>query len=170
MKVDLGTTDTGPEDFDVYVDLFPNPSVPPEKFRQADLRYRWPFEDSTVELLRAFDLIEHLPDKIFTMNEAWRVLQPGGVFHIFVPVTPGAGAWCDPTHVSYWNRLSFDYYLEEKLERIRFAAHYGILAKFKVLDESSLIRPVDYKSGRVTVEYLEMKLEAVKPSAAQEAQ
>lgn len=163
MKIDLGTTDTGPEDFDLYVDLAPNPAIPKEKFLQVDLQYEWPWSDSSVDLLRAFDFIEHLKDKVNTMNEAWRVLKPGGVFHIFVPVTPGAGAWCDPTHVSYWNRLSFDYYLEEKLERQRFAEHYGIRAKFKVLDESSMIRPIPYKSGIVTVDYLEIKLEALKP-------
>lgn len=162
MKIDLGTTDEGPQDFDLYVDLMPNLKMPPEKVLQADLSKAWPWDDSSVDLLRAFDFIEHLPDKIFTMNEAWRVLKPEGRFHVFVPVTPGAGAWCDPTHVSYWNRLSFDYYLSGKLERERFMVHYGIKAEFKVIEEYFHVRPIEYSSGKIEVHYLEILLEAIK--------
>jgi glycosyltransferase involved in cell wall biosynthesis len=76
----------------------------------ADLDQRWPFEESSVGVVRASDAIEHLKDPIHTMNEAYRVLAHGGFFFIAVPSTSGAGAWCDPTHVSFWNSRSFDYY------------------------------------------------------------
>lgn len=64
----------------------------------ADLTEVWPWEDSTVTEIVAHDIIEHLPDKIFTMNEAWRVLMEGGLMRIIVPTTDGRGAWQDPTH------------------------------------------------------------------------
>lgn len=92
-----------------------------------DLNQRWPADDSTVGVLRAHDAIEHLQDKVHTMNEAYRVLAPGGFLLIMVPSTDamiinhgdgrnelinGSGAYCDPTHVSFWNAMSFRYYTD----------------------------------------------------------
>ena len=84
---------------------------------EADLTKRWPFADSSVGVLRASHLLEHLPDPIHSMNEAWRVLAPGGVFFIEVPSTDGRGAFQDPTHVSFWNQNSFLYYTREAQAR-----------------------------------------------------
>jgi hypothetical protein len=39
----------------------------------ADLNERWPFEDSSVGVVRAFDAIEHLDNIIFTMSEIHRI-------------------------------------------------------------------------------------------------
>lgn len=79
----------------------------------------WPFEDNTFDVVRAYDLIEHLQCPITTMNEIWRVLKPGGLADILVPSTDGRGAFQDPTHIhnpltgtrgSFWNQNSFMYY------------------------------------------------------------
>jgi glycosyltransferase involved in cell wall biosynthesis len=83
----------------------------------ADLNNDWPLEDNSVGVLRAHDAIEHLKDPIHTMNEAWRVLRHGGFMMIIVPSTDGAGAWCDPTHVSFWNKRSFRYYTEAGMRK-----------------------------------------------------
>jgi len=77
---------------------------------QADLNADWPLEDNGVGVLRASHVVEHLRDPIHTMNEAYRVLAPGGFFLIDVPSTDGRGAFQDPTHVSFWNENSFWYY------------------------------------------------------------
>lgn len=76
----------------------------------ANLDDRWPFEDSSVGVIRAIDVIEHLHDRLHTMKEIYRVLAPGGYAIIQVPSTDGRGAFSDPTHCSYWNELSFLYY------------------------------------------------------------
>jgi hypothetical protein len=102
----------------------------------TDLEQRWPWEDSTVEHIVAHDIIEHLHDKIHTMNEAHRVLAPAGTIEIAVPTTDGPGAWCDPTHVSYWNRLSFRYYEFGNYAHTRLAKAYGITAAFRVVSEN----------------------------------
>lgn len=162
MKIDLGTTDKGPPDFDLYVDRVQNECVPQEKFLQADLDKDWPIKSDSVDLLRAFDFIEHLSDGIRTMNEAWRVLKAGGIFHVLVPTTSGAGAWSDPTHVSFWNRGTFDYFTEGTLARNRFADHYRIKACYRVKEENSRNREISYNSGKLQIAYLEIKLEAVK--------
>lgn len=76
----------------------------------CDLNRRWPFDDSSVGVIRAFDVFEHLRDPLYTMKELYRVLAPGGYAFIQVPSTDGRGAFQDPTHVSFWNENSFLYY------------------------------------------------------------
>jgi glycosyltransferase involved in cell wall biosynthesis len=76
----------------------------------CDLNDRWPFEDSSVGVIRAYDIFEHLKDPIHTMKECSRVLIPGGWVMSFTPSTDGRGAWQDPTHVSYYNENSWLYY------------------------------------------------------------
>src|ERR1035441_8996117 len=53
----------------------------------ADLSQRWPWNDSSVAAIKSWDCFEHLPSKLFTMNEAHRVLKPGGLLDLFVPTT-----------------------------------------------------------------------------------
>jgi len=112
----------------VNVDLHPGPNV-----QVADLRQPWPWPDSSVAYLYASHIIEHLPDKIFTMNELWRVLQPGATALIHVPTTEGPGAWQDPTHVSFWNRRSFLYFEAGSPYREGFAERYGIRARLRTV-------------------------------------
>lgn len=129
MRLNLGCCDAPLAGF-TNVDIVPAPGV-----EAADLRQPWPWPDSSIEHVRAWDIIEHLPDKIFTMNELWRVLMPGGTAEIVVPTTDGPGAFQDPTHVSFWNRRSFLYYEAGNPYRERFARHYGITAKFRTVRE-----------------------------------
>jgi hypothetical protein len=130
VKLNLGCCDAPLPDF-TNVDLVAGPGI-----QAVDLRTNpWPWQDSSVEHIRAWDIIEHLPDKILTMNELWRVLEPNGTVEIAVPTTDGPGAFQDPTHVSFWNRRSFLYYEAGNLYRERFAQHYGITASFRTLRE-----------------------------------
>jgi len=122
----------------------------------VDLERRWPARADEVGILRAVDVVEHLADPIHTMNEAWRVLAPGGWFFIEVPSTDGPGAWQDPTHKSYWNHNSFHYYTHEALAqyiRPEFDGKFqlGWLETF----ESELL------AGRVP--YVRAHLIAIKP-------
>ena len=149
MKLNLGCCDALIPGF-VNVDLVASPGVHP-----ADLRQPWPWPESSAELVRAWDIIEHLPDKILTMNEMYRVLQPGGLADISVPTTEGSGAFQDPTHVSFWNRRSFIYFEADHPYRERFARFYGITAKFRPLREQ-IDQSVD--GPRLTI-----LLQAVKP-------
>ena len=86
----------------------------------------WPTGDHTVDAMRASHVMEHIPagqPRIDVMNEAHRVLKPGGVFEIRVPnASQGWHAYAYPTHVSFWIIESFHYFDGTK------AAHadYGI--------------------------------------------
>ena len=105
IKLNLGCNRNALDGW-VNVDIQPLPGVD----MVVDLGQRWPWDDGSIHYIRAFDVFEHLPDPINTMNEAWRVLGHGGLLEVLVPSTDGRGAFQDPTHVSYWNRNSFFYY------------------------------------------------------------
>ena len=121
----------------------------------VDLDGPWPWPESSADEIRAHDAIEHLPDKIHTMNEAWRVLTPGGRFDIKVPTTDGRGAFQDPQHCSLWNRNSFYYYTVGVGEWLRFRHAYGIIAAFRVVSDDE----VRYNNGVID---LKIVLEAIK--------
>lgn len=121
----------------IGVDRWVPPWANHENFVQTDLRMTWPWDDSSVDHIRAHDIIEHLPDKIFTMRELHRVLKPGGTVEIVVPTTDGRGADQDPTHCSYWNRNSFFYYTAGNPHYERFKDAYGIRGGFVVLNEKT---------------------------------
>jgi SAM-dependent methyltransferase len=135
VKLNIGCGDRFMRDC-LNVDLHRPKAVPHGvDFRIVDLEKAWPFPESSVETVIALDVIEHLHDKIFTMNECYRVLQPEGKFLVEVPSTDGPGAFQDPTHVSFWNRNSFRYYESGNPYRERFAASYGIRASFVILND-----------------------------------
>jgi len=78
-----------------------------------DLTKKWALKDNSVGLIRAHDILEHLPDKHFTMSEIYRVLVPGGYLLSLTPSAMGQGAYQDPTHKSFWVRNSFYYYTKK---------------------------------------------------------
>lgn len=127
MKLNLGANDRRADGF-LSVDIAPPADV------IADLTQSWPWPDSSVAEVLAFDVFEHLPNKRHTMNELWRVLQPGGIATIEVPTISGVGACCDPTHVSLWSAGDFEYYEKGTYARERFrgSSYYGIKADFKI--------------------------------------
>ena len=94
----------GPRNGYETVDIRPGANV------VCNLEQDWPFADSSVGVVYASHVFEHLRDSIHTMNELFRVLAPGGMAFIDVPSTDGRGAFQDPTHVSWWNQNSFLYY------------------------------------------------------------
>jgi len=83
----------------------------------TDLNDLWPFADNSVGVIRASHVVEHLIDPVHTMNEAHRVLAPGGWLLVDVPSTDGRGAFQDPTHKSFWNQNSFWYYTDRDFAR-----------------------------------------------------
>jgi SAM-dependent methyltransferase len=83
----------------------------------TDLNKPWPWEDSTVGVVRAYDVFEHLTDSLHTFKELYRVLSPGGMAFIQVPSTDGRGAWADPTHKTFYNVNSFYYFMDRNFAK-----------------------------------------------------
>src|SRR4030042_1805474 len=102
----------------------------------ADLNNSWDFiESGSVDYVLASNIFEHLTDKIKTMNELYKILKPGGQAEIYVPSTDGRGAFQDPSHVSFWNINSFEYFSSSK----NYAWHllnqrYGFKGDFQILE------------------------------------
>ena len=98
----------------------------------------WPTLDNSIDAIRASHVLEHVPAgqaRIDIFNEAHRVLKPGGIFEVILPlaITASGGlswhAWADPTHVSFWCRESFYYFMQGASPGVAvFAANadYGI--------------------------------------------
>jgi len=100
----------------VNVDIQPFPNVDVV----CDLNELWPFEDSSVDGVLACNIVEHLPNKVHVMNEAWRVLKDGGILTVLVPDATRSGwAFADPTHVSYWSLEGFWFFTKEYAYKVQ---------------------------------------------------
>lgn len=150
LKLNLGCSDA-------LVAGYENVDIVEPADRIADLNEKWPWDDSSIDEIRAWDLIEHLRSPIHTMNEAWRVLKRGGKFDIWVPTTDGRGWAQDPTHVCNppFNRNSFFYYEHGNPHLTRFAPKNGVRCAYRIIFE-------DEKLYAGNVSKLRIVLEAVK--------
>ncbi|MCO6431009.1 MAG: class I SAM-dependent methyltransferase [Deltaproteobacteria bacterium] len=96
----------------------------------ADLfSFPWPFESESVEEILASHFVEHVPDLIKFMNEAYRITKPGGQVKIIVPYYTSIRCWQDPTHVRAISQDSFLYF-NKKWREANKLTHYPITADF----------------------------------------
>ena len=107
MKLDLCCGPRKPEGY-YGIDIIPFKCV--DKVHNLD--YGIPLPDSSCDVVRAHDAIEHVKDGLMILGEIWRVLKDKGLVDILVPSTDGRGAFQDQTHVSFWNQNSFMYWLD----------------------------------------------------------
>jgi len=123
MNLNLGC---GTRKIDGFVNVDNRPEVNPDVVH--DVTNGLPFDDGTIQHIRAFDFLEHIPigKTVQVITEIWRVLKPGGTFESLTPSTDGRGAFQDPTHVSFWNQNSWLYYMVDEYRNL-----YGIKAKFE---------------------------------------
>lgn len=99
-----------------------------------DLNKPWEFEDNSVGVIRAYHILEHLPDTIHFFNEAYRVLAPGGFLLIEVPSTNGMGAFSDPTHIRFFNVLSFEYFTNYNYAKYIMPSYNGKFQKARLTE------------------------------------
>lgn len=98
-----------------------------------------PFPDDHFDSISAYDFFEHVPRVFPTadfqgtrfpfielMNEAWRVLKPGGLLYASTPAYPHGDAFVDPTHVNVMTPLSHHYFTRPQL----VASMYGFRGQF----------------------------------------
>ena len=140
MKIDLGCNGNKKKGF-IGIDIVDYTiKYPVGEFRKADLFKEIPFKDNSVEEVYASHFIEHIPQDrvIWFFNEIYRILIPNGLFEIYFPPTQSPdgkacrGAFCDPTHKSYWNDLSFRYF---DMTYARWLSEsYEIKCDFKIIE------------------------------------
>lgn len=112
--------------------------------------------------------LQYYNGMIHFMNEAHRVLKPGGRMELIVPCYPGIAPWCDPTHASVWTSDT-KYYFDERWnnpqgERGRLGPAYGITALFRTVGGRSGPdwTPIAYAPDAPERRKLFLVLEAVK--------
>lgn len=99
-----------------------------------------PFNDSTFDSVSAYDFLEHIPrfaiidnntqfPFINFMNEAYRVLKPGGVFYAITPCYPREEAFVDPTHINIISKNTYRYFAAPH----HHARMYGFTGNFEVM-------------------------------------
>lgn len=82
------------------------------------MEFPYPFEDGVADEIHAVDVVEHLdnytddkrPSVVAFVEEAWRILQPGGVLYMQMPGWKADFLWIDPTHVRGFDIQSFDFF------------------------------------------------------------
>lgn len=125
----------------------------------ADLSQKWPWPDSSVEEIVAYDIIEHIADRVHFMNELHRVMCAGAKATIETPnASRGAGYFQDPTHKSPWCLNSFQYFQDDSFAHHRLAKSYGITARFKIVS----LGETKYQDAHEEVWKIRAVLEAVK--------
>lgn len=68
------------------LDILSNEAKAKVKFTPADLNFeKLLYSNNSLDLVTAFQIIEHLENPFFVMREAYRVLKPGGIFMFSVP-------------------------------------------------------------------------------------
>lgn len=119
----------------------------------ANLDSDWPFADNSVGVIRASHVFEHLVDNIHSMNEAYRVLAPGGFLFMEVPSAKGNGMWRDPSHKSPWILEQFWYYTQARYAQYIQPEYKG---RFQILS----LRESSWDDGALVVQ---ADLAALKP-------
>lgn len=103
-----------------------------------------PLEDSVADYITGFDFIEHVPRTMYykdefifpfinAMNEIYRLLKPGGLFHGSTPAYPRSEAFQDPTHVNFITDQTIGYFdgSIKDIEGNQYGKMYGFTGKFK---------------------------------------
>ena len=124
IKLNLGC---GNQKQDKYINIDIRESVNPDIV--ADLSKRFPFESNSIDEIKAYNFLEHVPigKTIGLIEEIYRVLKPNGYFKHLTPSTDGRGAFHDPTHVSFWNVNSWLYYTNPDWNIYDIKALFGII-------------------------------------------
>lgn len=116
----------------------------------------WPWLTSSVDHIKAWDVLEHLNTRIAVLNELWRILRPGGQVHITVPdAAAGGGHIQDPTHTVPYTVNTFKYFCvrpdpeqSDCLERARFHRHFRAIESAKLgfdVGETARFKPIYIK-------------------------
>ncbi len=92
---------------------------------------RLPLEDACLDLVTAFDLLEHLEEDVSCVREVIRVLKPGGSFLIAVPADPKLWSTHDVavSHVRRYTRQTLTELLDQPGLRLEWMKSWMVLLR-----------------------------------------
>ncbi len=89
--------------------------------------------------IRAHHILEHIRSeyKIRVMQTFMETLKPGGILDIEVPLFPHPASVQDPTHISFWAKASFWYFIKDNKFGEAFAKRYsrGAVPLFEFVED-----------------------------------
>jgi glycosyltransferase involved in cell wall biosynthesis len=88
-----------------------------------------PFNDDEFDEIVAFHVLEHVANKNAIMGEIWRIARHNAVIKIKLPDRNHSDAFVDPTHLSFWEVDTIDFYLPGHLRSYYSGAKFGLLRK-----------------------------------------
>jgi hypothetical protein len=94
----------GDEPTDRYEDVTLDPDDP-----------KIPAADGSVAAIKAYDVLQRMPNRAAFFNECYRVLTHAGLMFTQTPSTDGRGAFQDPSHTAFYNENSFMYFTQSAL-------------------------------------------------------
>jgi len=134
-----------------YVRVDYDKAVKPDFIVNLDKLKPWPFKDNSIEEIKASNLLEHIKNIDFFMEECYRILEPEGLLHILVPHGRNHMAYSDPDHIRfffpetfiYWSRSSFGSdgrpitraNCDFKIEKVTTHINSKAIEKFKTQEE-----------------------------------
>jgi SAM-dependent methyltransferase len=154
VKLDLGSGRRPREDFQ-GVDIASLPGITRFDLTIGD---KWPWPDDSVDELSSSHFIEHIAadyvnvfkklengnvvmvqqDRLlFFFDEAFRVIKPGGLFHLAWPALQSTDAFRDPTHRRFIP-LETLYYLSAESRAQMGLEHYEARCNWVVADSARL--------------------------------
>jgi len=143
-------------------------NLPDSRYFKVQPRVELPVKDGFFTSISAFDFIEHLnrndgfPNSFVSfLNEASRVLSPGGVLLCVTPAYPSPLAFQDPTHINIITEGTIQYFLNVKGSDQDL--DYGITCEFELVEQFwagpfSLIRKSTWESEGLNFSMLKSSL------------
>lgn len=96
------------------------------------LQFPWLWDDNSVDEIFCSHFIEHIGDEFIAfMDEAHRVLKPGGLFRIRCPYYTSIRAVQDPTHKRFISEAMWQYFSAEGRKKLG-VEHYPIKCDFDI--------------------------------------
>lgn len=88
-----------------------------------------PFADEEFDEIIAFHVLEHMSNKPMVIEEIWRIASHNARIKIKLPDRNHSDAFLDPTHFSYWEVDTIDFYLPGHQRSYYSPAKFGLLRK-----------------------------------------
>jgi SAM-dependent methyltransferase len=88
-------------------------------------RFPYPFDDASIDEVRAFHIVEHLDRPFDVMRELHRILKPGGLLHIKVPHFSRGFTHAEHAHGF---DITFPFYFDPSFTK---SGYYGINFKLE---------------------------------------
>ncbi len=108
-----------------------------------------PFASSTVDLIYAYHVLEHLRDLARVMEEIHRVCRDGARVVVEVPYFTCVGAFGDPTHVRFFTYETFRFWTADTDQANWFtSAHFTIAGRRLVFGKAHRLLGIAWFANR----------------------